>query len=227
MSHYFNPRAATPSEEKTVAVRFAGIDFQFVTDHDVFSRDHLDTGSEILIRAILADRPPARGRMLDLGCGYGAIGIILKRIYPAIEGVLADVNLRAVELARRNSVANLAKGLLVVESDGLAQVSGSFDMIVCNPPIRAGKAVVQRLFAEARAALRPDGRFYVVIRKQQGAPSAQHFLETLYERVDRIERQAGFWVLRCMEASDATSELGGESVVQSHAKSEPLSVNDA
>ena len=104
---------------------------------------------------------------------------------------------RAAELAARNLAANGVTNATVVQGDGFAAVEGGFDAIVLNPPIRTGKAVIYAMFADAAAHLNPGGALYIVIRKQQGAESAQKYLSTIYRDVERIAREKGYWVLRC------------------------------
>jgi len=175
-----------------------GVDFTFVTDQSVFSRQRLDYGSACLIEAVERDSQPKTGRLLDLGCGYGALGIILKRLHPALSVVMCDINKRAVALARRNAGLNQARFVDVVESDGMRQVEGTFDLIVTNPPIRAGKETVHRFFQEASERLNPACSLFVVIRKQQGAPSALKRLKELFGEVSIVNRSAGYWVIKCV-----------------------------
>ena len=115
---------------------------------------------------------------------------------------MADVNERALGLAVRNTAANgmHAEALL---SDGFERVEGLFDAVITNPPIRAGKAVIYKMFEDARAHLVPGGALYLVIRKQQGAPSALKFLKGLYESAEVVSRDGGYWVIRCVKAAQA------------------------
>ena len=108
---------------------------------------------------------------------------------------MTDINQRAVALARRNLKQNGVRAE-VVQGDGFAAVTGAFDAIITNPPIRAGKAVIYGLFAEARAYLKPGGALYVVIRKQQGAPSALKYLKETFGDAAIIDRGSGFHVIR-------------------------------
>ena len=123
----------------------------------------------------------------------------LARKYPECEIVMTDVNHRAVELSRRNLARNGAKAE-VVQGDGFESVTGMFDFILTNPPIRAGKAVIYRLFAEAKEHLADDGALILVIRKQQGAASAQKYLQTLFPTVTLLDRTAGFWTMQAEPA---------------------------
>ena len=201
MNHYFTAEPPTGHQEKTIQFRQMGIDFTFVTDQSVFSRQRLDYGSACLLEAVERDDQPKTGRLLDLGCGYGALGIILKRIHPALAVVMCDINKRAVALTRRNADINQTRFVDVVESDGMRQVEGTFDLIVTNPPIRAGKETVHRFFQEASERLNPAGSLFVVIRKQQGAPSALKRLQELFGEVSLVSRSAGYWVIKCVKSA--------------------------
>ena len=189
--HYYTANPTSGHDERRVSVRALGLDLAFTTDAGVFSRDGLDRGTEVLLDAL----PPLSGRVLDLGCGWGAVGVALAAKYPEIDVVMTDVNARAVDLARRNLAANGARAT-VAQGDGFESVDGQFDAIVTNPPIRAGKAVIYALFAQARERLNPGGALYVVIRKQQGAPSALKYLKETFGRAEIIDRASGFHVIR-------------------------------
>ena len=189
--HYYTENPNSAHDERRIALRALGNDLTFVTDAGVFSRDGLDRGTEVLLEAL----PPLEGRVLDLGCGWGAVGVALGKRYPALDIVMTDINSRAVELARRNLAENGVTAS-VLQGDGFDAVEGRFDTIVTNPPIRAGKAVIYGLFARARDYLEPDGALYVVIRKQQGAPSALKYLKEIYSRAETVDRASGFHVLR-------------------------------
>ena len=189
--HYYTENPNSAHDERRIALRALGNDLTFVTDAGVFSRDGLDRGTEVLLEAL----PPLEGRVLDLGCGWGAVGVALGKRYPALDIVMTDINSRAVELARRNLAENGVTAA-VLRGDGFEAVEGRFDAIVTNPPIRAGKAVIYGLFARARDYLEPDGALYVVIRKQQGAPSALKYLKEIYSRAETVDRASGFHVLR-------------------------------
>ena len=203
--HYYTPSPTSAHDEWTVAVNALGCALRFVTDAGTFSRDGLDRGTQALLEAL----PPLTGRALDLGCGWGAVGVTLAKKYPALDVVMTDINRRAADLARRNLALNGVQAR-VVEGDGFEAVSGSFDAIITNPPIRAGKAVIYGLFGEAARRLNPGGALYIVIRKQQGAPSARKFLEERYGSVEIIDRSGGFWVIRAKEPKDAQAAIDQE-----------------
>ena len=194
MQQYFAREPESPSAPIEFEYRFREQSFRFKTDSGVFSKGEMDFGSELLLRSI----EYLQGSVLDLGCGYGAIGIILQACFP-VAVTMTDVNLRALSLAKENAVANRVTPN-VLESDGFSAIMDRrFDAIVTNPPIRAGKQVICRLFREAREHLNDAGSLWLVIRKQQGAESAQRYLEGLFEQVMLTERKKGFWILRCIK----------------------------
>lgn len=189
--HYYTEEPGSAHDERAVTVRALGQELTFLTDAGVFSRGGLDRGTELLLEAL----PALSGRVLDLGCGWGAVGVTLGKRYPGLEIVMTDINTRAVDLARRNLAAN-GVAATVVQGDGFAAVAGAFDAIVTNPPIRAGKAVIYGLFGAARGHLKPGGALYAVMRKQQGAPSALKYLREIYASAEIIDRGSGFHVMR-------------------------------
>ncbi len=189
--HYYTETPNSEHDERRVTLVALGNELTFTTDAGVFSRDGLDRGTEVLLDAL----PPLAGRMLDLGCGWGPVGVALGKKYPGLEIVMTDINTRAADLARRNLAQNGVRAT-VLQGDGFDPVEGLFDAIVTNPPIRAGKAVIYGLFDRARSFLKPGGALYLVIRKQQGAPSALKFLKERYREAEVIDRGSGFHVIR-------------------------------
>ena len=191
--HYYTSAPTSEHEERSFRAVFAGRVLAFDTDAGVFSKQHVDPGSELLCRSLPQD---LSGRVLDMGCGWGAMTIMTLAKCPGVKMTMADVNERALALA----VGNVAKNRMQAEavlSDGFASIEGEFDAVITNPPIRAGKAVIYRMFEDAKAHLVPGGVLYLVIRKQQGAPSALKFLKALYAKAEVIERDGGYWIIAC------------------------------
>ncbi len=183
------------SEHRPAEVAFAyrGHPLAFTTDSGVFSRLALDRGTEELLAAL----PPLSGDVLDLGCGYGAIGVALAAANPGARVVMADINTRAVALAAQNAARNSVAAETLVSDGFSALLPRTFAAIMQNPPIRAGKAAIYRMFADASRSLIPGGALYLVIRKQQGAPSAIAYLRTLFSNVSILAKKAGYWMLQC------------------------------
>jgi len=188
--HYYSVNPASEHDIWRIGVEIFGFSLSFDTDAGVFSRDGLDVGTRVLLEAL----PELSGRVLDLGCGWGPVGVALLSKYPGLEVQMTDVNSRAVELSRRNLALNRVSAE-VVQGDAFENVTGKFSAVITNPPIRAGKAAIYGMFAAAREYLEPDGALYIVIRKQQGAPSALKYLREIYASAEVIEREAGFWVI--------------------------------
>lgn len=193
MSHYFTPDPSdVASRPKRFSFRIGEATYAMESDAGVFSKQGLDFGSRLLIESTVL---PTGSKVLDLGCGYGVIGIVLAK-RDNVEATLVDVNRRALELARKNA-KGCGVAVRLIESDGFANVDGAFDHIVTNPPIRAGKKVVYAWFEQAKDHLVQNGTFSLVIRKDQGAPSAQKALEGMYARVEIVAKKSGYFVFRC------------------------------
>ena len=193
--HYYTRNPASESRPVSCEYMYRGIPMAFQTDAGVFSKGEVDTGTDLLLNALPEEM---RGDILDLGCGWGAIGISVARKWPEAKVTMADINLRALALSRENAKRNHAD-VACVESDGMAAFAGRrFDTIVTNPPIRAGKQVIYRMFADAAACLKPGGVLYLVIRKQQGAESCMKYLQTMFSSVEKIDKSGGFWVLKAV-----------------------------
>ncbi len=189
---YYTREPASESRPVPCEFEYRGRRLRFQTDAGVFSKGELDTGTRLLLNAL---PDTLSGELLDLGCGWGPIGISLKACFPEVRVTMADVNLRALEWSRKNAEANRVE-VSCVESDGMAALKGRrFDAVITNPPIRAGKQVIYQMFADAAAALNPGGSLFLVIRKQQGAESALRYLKTLFASVEKLDRSGGFWVL--------------------------------
>ncbi len=192
--YYYTASPTSGHEDRYFNHVFAGKVLRFCTDAGVFSKQHIDPGSELLCKSLPQD---LHGRVLDMGCGWGAMTVMTLAAHPQVQMTMADINERALELAKANVAQNgmQAEALL---SDGFAAIEGQFDAVITNPPIRAGKAVIYAMFEQAREHLVPGGALYLVIRKQQGAPSALKHLQTIYARADVIERDGGYWIIRCV-----------------------------
>lgn len=192
---YYTADPSSQSKPVACAFPYRGYGLNFMTDAGVFSKGELDQGTRLLLDAL----PALEGDVLDLGCGWGAIGVSLAKANPGCHVVMADVNHRALGLSRDNLARNGVTAE-VVESDGMAALKNRrFDAVVTNPPIRAGKQVIYQMFADSAACLSPGGVLYLVIRKQQGAESCMKYLKTLFAQVEKISKSSGFWVLKAWE----------------------------
>ena len=195
MEHYFTNNDHKKSNKKEFQVEVLGRKFKFITDIGVFSKGELDDASRLLIETFATQELPS-GDILDVGCGYGAVGIALAANRPSNSVHMVDVNLRAIDLAKRNAELNNINNTVVYESDCYQSVERKFSYIVCNPPIRAGKKVVHQILEEAPEYLEDNGILTIVIGKQHGAASAQKKMLEVFGNANRIERKKGFWILQ-------------------------------
>ena len=191
--HYYTSTPTSAHEVRSFRAVFAGRVLAFDTDAGVFSKQHVDPGSELLCGALPEE---LSGDVLDMGCGWGAMTVLTLARFPKLNITMADVNERALSLAVANVEKNHMQARAVL-SDGFERIEGMFDAVITNPPIRAGKAVIYKMFEDAKAHLKPGGMLVLVIRKQQGAPSALKFLKTLYRKAEVIARDGGYWIIRC------------------------------
>lgn len=192
MGQYFT-NEKLPSNVKETHCIVKKHHFSFLTDHGVFSKEGLDFGSRLLLESIPLVEVGAK--VLDMGCGYGVLGIILNKLtYATID--MVDVNLRALHLAKRNVVLNDCRDIFIFESDCYSNITKKYHTIITNPPIRAGKKIVYKILMDAKKYLEPYGNLFLVIRKEQGAKSLISDLREVYN-VEVLEKKKGFFVLKC------------------------------
>lgn len=198
MDHYFRERPDLPSRPRTFHFRVGARTLQFTADHGVFSKDGVDFGSALIIETVIV---PQGARVLDLGAGYGAIGLSLAALYPHARLTLVEINARAVQLAAANARQNGLSNVRVLWSDGTHAVRGeAFDVVVTNPPIRAGKAVVFRLYREAADVLVAGGSLWTVVQQKHGADSHARALEAIFGAVTRVRRKKGYQILQAVKS---------------------------
>lgn len=194
--HYYTAQPESKHKPGQVTYTYRGESLRFETDSGVFSRTEIDKGTDVLLNALPEN---LSGAVLDMGCGYGVIGVAVGRHWRDTRITMADVNERACGLSGKNAQQN-GVSARVIPSDGYEKVMGDrYDLILQNPPIRAGKAVIYKMFADAARCLDTGGELWLVIRKQQGAPSALTYLRTLYEEAEVVEKEAGYWIIRCKQ----------------------------
>lgn len=194
MAHYYTNNIDLKSEETHIHFQYRSHDIVFVSDYGVFSKDKIDYGTRTLLDVM--DINDQKKRLLDVGCGYGTIGIALKKIYPYLEVEMVDVNERAIHLANESIKYNNLQDIVAYKSCVYENVKGSFDIIVSNPPIRAGKKVVFEILEGAYHFLNKSGELIIVIQKKQGAPSAKKKMEEVFGNCEIIKRDKGYFVLK-------------------------------
>jgi len=197
MEHYFTHDPQSPHDIKTITYKFRDVSLELYTDTGVFSKDKVDYGSDVMIKSL----PGLSGSILDLGCGYGVIGLSIAKANPAAHVTMVDINQRAVDLTAMNIERNGIKNAEAFVSDGFQNVNGLYNAIISNPPIRAGKSVIYPLFEESIKYLNPNGSLYLVIQKKQGAKSAVEKLISVFGNCEVINKQGGYWILKSTKES--------------------------
>lgn len=190
MGHYFLNDNNLKSEIQEFKVNIFNQSFTFKTDNGVFSKGELDYGTYLLLDTVL--KLDIKGKVLDLGCGYGAIGVIVSKI-GNVNVTMSDVNNRAIHLSKMNIKDN-GVNCQVINSDGYLNINNKFDYIITNPPIRVGKGKLYELIIESKKHLTENGVIYLVIRKEQGAKS---FIKDMseYYSVNVLEKSKGFYII--------------------------------
>lgn len=195
MSQYFDNVDLKSNIEK-YKTRIFDKEFCFNTDNGVFSKSKLDFGTRCLLENLPLEE--IKGEILEVGCGYGVIPIILTRTVDKIDSFDAvDVNKRALHLAEMNKKENFAPKVNFFFSNCYQNINKKYDVIISNPPIRAGKNIVYEIVMNARNYLKEDGKLFIVINKDQGAKSLYKDLEKVY-KCELINKKKGFWIIKCI-----------------------------
>lgn len=198
MEQYFTNNENLKSELRILNYEVKSVPFSFVSDNGVFSKDEIDEGSIILVKTILNNLKNLSGKILDVGCGYGFIGITLSKLLQCYCDMV-DVNKRCIHLTNIN-IKNNKVDAKAFYSDAFESIDKNYDLIVTNPPIRAGKKVVNKILFGAMEHLCENGTLWFVIRKNQGAKSAIGDLEKLGYHVEILEKSKGFYVMRTQKS---------------------------
>ena len=199
-SHYFINDANLANKPRLVTYTINGKTFELDSDVGVFSKNELDYGSKLLIETLLPNS--FKGKMLDIGCGIGPIGLTLAYFNPRLELTCSDVNTRALTLCEKNArKLALSQRVTCLQSDIYVEIEGLYDSIVSNPPIRAGKKVTYAIYIGAKSHLIDGGSLYVVLRKAQGALSVKAYLEEIFGNVEVLARSKGYYILKSTKAN--------------------------
>lgn len=193
MHQYFEDNTDLKSEIKEVKVNIGNKTYTFKTDNGVFSKRGLDFGTRTLLETIPLDR--IKGKVLDIGCGYGAIGIFVASNTEAVVD-MTDINSRSLDLARQNVILNHVQAN-VQYSNIYKDITDKYDYIITNPPIRVGKKVLYEILFKAKEHLKVNGEIWLVINKDQGAKSLLKDMSETYE-VELITKNKGFYIIRAI-----------------------------
>ncbi|MEK6961542.1 MAG: methyltransferase [Nanoarchaeota archaeon] len=191
VDHYFTSKPSSQDDQQIVIADIRGVHVELVTSSGVFSKSQVDEGSALLIESAVV-RPGSD--VLDLGCGYGPVGIILAKAFPDSRFTLSDVNERAVDLAKINIRRDRIKNAKAIVSDGFKAIEGSFDAILLNPPQTAGRDLCISLFEGSFYHLKPGGALQIVARHNKGGSTLAKEMERIFGNVKTISRKSGYHV---------------------------------
>ena len=191
LNQYFTNNDNIRSERRIIKYNYDSISLSFISDNGVFSKDRIDYGSRLLVDTYLKNKKEINN-FLDVGCGYGFVSILLAKVL-GINGVGVDVNRRALKLAEENAKLNKVN-VEFKESNCYENIDGRYDLIISNPPIRAGKNIVLSILRGASDYLSDNGELWFVIRKDQGAKSVINEISSLY-KIDIVEKSKGFFII--------------------------------
>ena len=193
MSHYFENDLNLKSEIKELSYTYNSSFFKFYSDNGVFSKKAIDYGSKLLLETYLECDKESK-KVLDIGCGYGFIGIVISVVNKSKVDMI-DVNKRAVHLTNRNIKKYKDIDARAFISDAYENIDTKYDVIITNPPIRVGKDKVLEILEGAFDHLNDGGYLYFVIRKDQGALSIKKILENT-KKVELINKDKGYFIFR-------------------------------
>lgn len=199
MEHYFISKEHKSTDYFQFSWNFLGNEYTFKSCDDVFSKDNVDYGTYVLLKTV-ANKVKIQGNVLDIGCGYGPIGIVLSKLFDDASFVMADINETAVELCKENIKLNLAKNIKEVKlSNAYESIKQTFDFIVSNPPIKAGKSTLLSILLGAYEKLKEDGQLVFVIKKKFGEDSIKKQLEKIFKSVNVLQRDSGYYILQAQK----------------------------
>lgn len=192
MSHYFINDNNLKHNKKIININYNNKEIKLYTDNGVFSKEHFDYGSKLLVNNFLKEEKS--GRVLDLGCGYGIIGIILsqnKNLY--ID--MVDINNNAVNLTKENLKLNNIENATSFVSNIYSEITNKYDYIITNPPIRAGKETIRTFLFDAQNHISENGEIWFVMRKDHGVKSMMKELEKDY-KIEVVDKDKGFYIVK-------------------------------
>lgn len=192
MSHYFINDNNLKHNKKIININYNNKEIKLYTDNGVFSKEHFDYGSKLLVNNFLKEEKS--GRVLDLGCGYGIIGIILsqnKNLY--ID--MVDINNNAVNLTNENLKLNNIENATSFVSNIYSEITNKYDYIITNPPIRAGKETIRTFLFDAQNYINENGEIWFVMRKDHGVKSMMKELEKDY-KIEVVDKDKGFYIVK-------------------------------
>ncbi len=199
MSHYFETNPDLYSKKVLAKYTYKEFTLDLFTDAGVFSKGRVDFGTNLLLNSIEIDSSLNKIRILDLGCGYGIVGLALAKANKKAVVHLVDINSRAIGLAKENAQFNNIENVEIYESNIYDSVVEKFHYIITNPPIRAGKRIVHEMVLKSFDYLVKGGEIYIVIQKKQGAPSLIKALEEATHPYEIVNKRSGYCIIKAIK----------------------------
>ena len=197
MEHYFSENQNIKSEKRKIKYAIEDKDFEFITDNGVFSKSKVDFGTDLMLKVFMKNfNSQEKLDILDIGCGYGVVSAVIKTFYPFLDITLSDVNERALELSEENLKNCNINEYSIIKSSAFDNISEKYDIILSNPPIRAGKEIIFKIYEGAYEHLREEGEFYCVIQTKHGAKSTKKKLEEIFGNCDTLTIDGGYRIYR-------------------------------
>lgn len=199
--HYYTNKPQSSHELKEITATVGKHTLRLTTDSGVFSKNRMDFGSKLLAEKFLETQQlDEKSSLLELGSGYGPLILSVACHFPNATYTGVELNERALELAKKNTELNQVPAINWLQADVTELfLEANYDIVLTNPPIRAGKQVIRTFVEKAYAALKSSGELWVVIQKKQGAPSMSDYMEELFGDVELVARDKGYWILRSVK----------------------------
>ncbi len=195
--HYYSAQPAAKSQPEQFTISVREVELTLTSDRGVFSHGRLDDGTLRLLKKM---ELPEAGDFLDLGCGYGVIGLVAAKLRPEAHVTMVDINERATRLAADNAQANGISNVEVLTGDAPQVLDErQYDVILFNPPIRVGKPKLYELIADAAQRLRPGGVLWMVIHTRKGAKSHLREVAPLFLQCETVSRKWGYRIFKCQK----------------------------
>lgn len=191
---YFDNNYDVKDDIKYLTLKIKNVELTFKTNSNIFSKNKIDYGTNLLLNSISIN--DTTKQILDVGCGYGTIGISLAKQYPFVNIDMIDINEKAVLLSKENSNLNNVENTNIYISDFFTNISNKYDCIVSNPPIRIGKEKLLKFIEDSKRYLNTNGELWLVIRKQQGALSYIKHINNIFNNYEIIEKKKGYFIIK-------------------------------
>ena len=186
--HYFTEKPTSELNLRKISVFVKGINLQLNTAAGIFSPDYIDNGTRLLIEsAVIKDN----WNVLDLGCGYGVVGVAIKKLFPSITITMSDINERALKLAKMNSKLNKS-GAIIKKSNSFNSIKETFDTILLNPPQTAGKNICFDMIEKSFEHLNKNGLLQVVARHNKGGSTLEKRMQEIFGNVKETSKKSGY-----------------------------------